>query len=147
MILSLLIKKVEEKEGHGYAKEMIRSIADNVANDIQDRIKKSNNFDNFEESLNIINLASNEIGFMSSLYKEDDESGSSSTYSLVSRNCAVYKIAVSHQDIICHGFHDRVIEKSLGGGKVNARVQLKECIALGDNYSRHIITTNKKFKT
>jgi hypothetical protein len=59
-------------------------------------------------------------------------------------SCAVYKIAVSHQGIICHGFHDRVIEKSLRGEKVNPRVQLKECIALGDNYSRHTITINNE---
>jgi hypothetical protein len=28
-------------------------------------------------------------------------------------------------------------------GKINAKVQLKECIALGDKYSRHLITANK----
>jgi hypothetical protein len=33
-----------------------------------------------------------------------------------------------------------MIEKSLDG-KINPDVQLKECIALGDNYSRHVITT------
>jgi hypothetical protein len=28
-------------------------------------------------------------------------------------------------------------------GKINPEVRLKECIALGDSYSRHIISTNK----
>ena len=37
-----------------------------------------------------------------------------------------------------------MIEKALDG-KANPNVQLKECIALGNNYSRHIIaTTNNK---
>jgi hypothetical protein len=53
-----------------------------------------------------------------------------------------HKVALSHQDAICHGLHDRMIEKTLDG-KINPRVQLKECIALGNSYSRHVITTNK----
>jgi predicted ArsR family transcriptional regulator len=135
MVLSLLIKKIEEVEGHDYVKKTIRSIADSIASDIRDKIKKSNNLSSLEESLNILNSFSNEMGFMSSLQREDN-----GTYSLISRNCAVHKVATSHQDAICHGLHDRMIEKSLDG-KINPDVQLKECIALGDNYSRHLITT------
>ena len=60
----------------------------------------------------------------------------------MSRNCILHKIALEHQDAICHGLHDRIIQKTLGG-KVNADVELKECIALGNNYSRHIITKKK----
>jgi hypothetical protein len=77
---------------------------------------------------------------MSSFYKEADNN--ISRYSIVSSNCIVHKIAIGHQDAICHGFHDRIIQKSLDG-KINAKVQLKECIALGDKYSRHVITANK----
>ena len=105
-----------------------------MAQDIQDKIKNSSA--SVEESVRILNLASNEMGFMSSFYKEVD-----STYSVVSRNCIVHKAAISNQDAICHGFHDRIIQKALKG-KINPKVQLKECIALGDNYSRHIISIN-----
>jgi predicted ArsR family transcriptional regulator len=73
---------------------------------------------------------------MSSLHKE----GYIDAYSITSRNCSVHKVALGNQDIICNGFHSRMIEKALDG-KVNPNVQLKECIALGDNYSRHIIST------
>jgi predicted ArsR family transcriptional regulator len=45
-----------------------------------------------------------------SLRREDD-----GTHSLISHNCAVHKVATSHQDAICHGLHDRMIIKSLGG--------------------------------
>jgi DeoR family transcriptional regulator, suf operon transcriptional repressor len=134
MVLSLLIQKIEEKEGHDYVKNVITSIADNLAHDVQDRIKKSNSSSNFEESLKILNSASNEIGFMSSFQKEDD-----GTYSLTSHNCILHKVALSHQDAICHGLHNKIIEEALDG-KINPNVQLKECIALGDNYSRHTIT-------
>lgn len=82
----------------------------------------------------MLNSVSNEMGFGSSISKEGN-----GTYSLISRNCILHKIALEHQDAICHGFHDRIIQKTLGG-KVNADVELKECIALGNNYSKHIIT-------
>jgi DeoR family transcriptional regulator, suf operon transcriptional repressor len=136
LILSLLIKKIEETGGEEQLKKIIRSIADDIAADIKDRIEKNNDSGNFEKSLKMLNSVSDELGFVSSLSKEGKES-----FSLVSRNCILHKIALEHQDVICHGLHDRIIQKTLGG-KVNADVELKECIALGNNYSRHIITNN-----
>lgn len=73
------------------------------------------------------------MGFMSSLQKGDD-----GTYCIVSRNGIVHKVAIAHQDAICRGFHNRIIEKALDG-KIIPVVQLRECISLGDNYSRHTI--------
>ena len=139
LILSLILQKIESTEGHEYMKKIVESIADNMAHGIHDKIKKSSS--SLEESVRILNSVSNEMGFMSSFYKEDDNN--SSTYSIVSRNCIVHKIAIEHQDAICHGFHDRLIQKSLDG-KINAKVELKECIALGDKYSRHIINVNNE---
>jgi predicted ArsR family transcriptional regulator len=121
-------------------KKIIKSIADNIAYDIHEKIKKSSS--SLDESVRILNSVSNEMGFMSSFYKEADNNSSSSTYSIISRNCIVHKIAIKHQDAVCHGFHDRIIQKSLDG-KINTKVQLKDCIALGDKYSKHIITINK----
>jgi DeoR family transcriptional regulator, suf operon transcriptional repressor len=138
LILSLILEKIESIEGHENMKKIIESIADNIAHDIDEKIKKSSS--SLEESVRILNSVSNELGFMSSFYKEDEDENS--TYSIVSSNCIVHKIAIRHQDAICHGFHDRIIQKSLNG-KINAKVQLKECIALRDKYSRHVITVNK----
>jgi DeoR family transcriptional regulator, suf operon transcriptional repressor len=135
MILSLLIEKIEEKEGQEYVKNVITSIADNMANDIQDKIRKNNASGSLERSLNILNSFSNELGFTSSVNKEDDIGA----YSLISRNCILHKVALRHQDAICNGLHSSMIEKALDG-KVNPGVELKECIALGNNYSRHMIT-------
>ena len=141
LILSLILQEIESTQGYEYMKKIIESITDNMAHDIHDRIEKSSS--SLEDSVRILNTVSNEMGFMSSFYKEEeDDDNSSSTYSIVSRNCIVHKIAIKHQDVICHGFHDRIIQKSLDG-KINAKVQLKECIALGDKYSRHIITVDK----
>jgi DeoR family suf operon transcriptional repressor len=134
LILSLILQSIETAEGHEYTKKIMRSVADNMAQDILDKIKNSSA--GLEESVRILNSASNEMGFMSSFCKEDDN-----TYSIVSRNCIVHKVASSNQDAICHGFHDRIIQKALEG-KINPEVHLKQCIALGDNYSRHIISVN-----
>src|ERR1051325_4399217 len=88
------------------------------------------------KSLNILNSFLNELGFMSTIHKEDDIGA----YSITSRNCSVHKVALGNQDIICNGFHNRMIEKAIDG-KVKPNVRLKECIALGDNYSKHIVST------
>ena len=140
LILSLILERIESTKGHEYMKKIIESIADNIAYDIHDKIKK--NSSSLEESVRILNSVSNEMGFTSSFYKEEDDDNDSSSYSIISRNCIVRKTAIKHQDAICHGFHDRIIQKSLDG-KINAKVQLKDCIALGDEYSRHVITVNK----
>jgi DeoR family suf operon transcriptional repressor len=136
LILSLVLQEIESTKGHEYMKKMTESIADKMAYDIREKIKRSPS--SFEESIRILNSVSNEMGFMSSFHKEADNNGSN-TYSIISRNCIVHKTAIRHQDAICHGFHDRIIQKSLDG-KINAKVQLKECIALGDRHSKHIIT-------
>ncbi|MDQ3836364.1 MAG: ArsR family transcriptional regulator, partial [Thermoproteota archaeon] len=137
LVLSLILQEIESTKGHEYMKRLIESIADNIARDIHQKVEKSSS--SFEESIKILNSVSNEMGFMSSFHKEAGDNGGSSTYSIISRNCIVHKAANRHQDAICHGFHDRIIRKSLDG-KINPTVQLKECIALGDGYSRHIIS-------
>jgi predicted ArsR family transcriptional regulator len=96
-------------------------------------IRKANSLVTLENSLKILNSVSSEMGFVSSIRKDNE------TFSLTSRNCILHKVAVSNQDIISHGFHDRIIQKTLDG-KANVNVELKECIASGDNYSRHVIT-------
>jgi DeoR family suf operon transcriptional repressor len=132
---SLMLQVIQTAEGHEYAKKVVRSVADDIAQGIKEKIKNSSA--GMEDSIKILNLASNEMGFMSSFQKEDDNS-----YSITSRNCIIHKIALSNQDAICHGFHDRMILKALEG-KTNPEVNLRECIALGDNYSRHVITVDK----
>ena len=136
LVLSLVLQEIESTKGHEYMKKILESIADNMAQDVRERIKKSSS--SLEESLRILNSVSSELGFMSSFYKKEDKDDNN-TYSIVSNNCIVHKAAIRHQDAICHGFHDRIIQKSLDG-KINAKVQLKECIALRDKHSKHVIT-------
>jgi len=137
LFLSLIIKKIEETEGREQLKKIIKSVTDDMAADIKKRIENNNASNNFEKSLKMLNSISNEMGFVSSVRKEGKD-----TFSLVSRNCVLHKVALSDQDAICHGFHDRIIQKTLDE-KANVDVELRECIALGDNHSRHIITNKR----
>lgn len=142
LILSLILKKITETNGKEQARKIIESVADDMATNIRYEIEKncSSSLDSFEESLKIFNSVSNEMGFASSITKEHD-----GNFSVLSKNCILHKVALNHQDVICHGLHDRMIMRSLSGGKKkqqqrNMNVELKECIALGDNFSRHAIT-------
>ena len=137
VILSLILKKIEEMHGHEQLKKIIEYMADDLAADISNNIKKTNSSDSFDTSLKILNSVSNDMGFVSSIVKERD------SYSLLSRNCIVHKAALKNQDAICNGFHSRMIKKVLNG-ELNVNVQLKECIAVGHNYSRHVITYKGK---
>ena len=75
------------------------------------------------------------MGFESSITKEDAHS-----FSITTKNCILHKVALQHQEIICHGIHNKVIQKSLCENKLqDINIELKECIALGDNFSKHSI--------
>lgn len=133
LILSLIINKIEETGGQEHVKNIIVSVADDIAKDIREKIGKSEGRKDLEDSLKVLNSVSNEMGFVSSIHNEND------AVSLISRNCILHKVAINNQDAICHGFHDRIIQKTLDG-IARVDVDLKECIASGDNYSRHLIT-------
>ncbi|HJT48819.1 MAG TPA: ArsR family transcriptional regulator [Nitrososphaeraceae archaeon] len=142
-VLSLILKKISETNGQEQAKKLVESVADDIAASIRYEIEKSGSSGNFEESLKILNSISNAMGFASYITKEDDNK-----YSIQSKNCILHKVAVDHQNIICHGLHDRMIIKSLYGDKNEGKkrrvsVELKQCIALGDSFSRHTVTNIK----
>jgi DeoR family suf operon transcriptional repressor len=136
-ILSLILKKVGEISGQEELRKIVESIADEIAEDIKYKIQK-NGFNSLEEKLRILNLISDEMGFVSSLRKEEDGS-----YYITSKNCILHKVALKNQDIVCHGLHDRIIKKSLEGENSDIQVELKDCIALGSNFSTHKITKPK----
>ncbi len=126
-------------DGHEQLKKIIENMADDLAADINDNIKKNHSSGSLDASLKILNSVSNDMGFISSIVKERD------SYSLLSRNCIVHKAALKNQDAICNGFHSRMIKKVLNG-ELNVNVQLKECIVVGHNYSRHVITYKSRDK-
>ena len=137
LFLNLVLGKIADKKGEAEAREIVESVAEDIASGIRSKIGKADHQDDLEQSLKIINDASNEMGFASSLSREKD------SFCIQSRNCILHKVASSNQDMVCHGLHDKIISKSLGG-KPNLKVELKECMALGNEYCRHVIRSGGK---
>jgi DeoR family suf operon transcriptional repressor len=134
LFLNLVLDKIAGKKGEGEAREIIESIAEDIASAIRAKIDKSKHPNDLEQSLKIINDASDQMGFASSLGRDEKDN----SFYIQSKNCILHKVASSNQDMICHGLHDKIISKSLAGNP-NARIELKECMALGNEYCRHII--------
>ena len=142
LFLNLVLDKIAGKKGEAEAREIIESIAEDIASDIRASIDKNNHHraDALEHSLKIINDASNQMGFASSLSRDEKEDNS---FYIQSKNCILHRVASANQDVICHGLHDKIISKSLAGNS-DARVELKECMALGNEYCRHIIKSGQQ---
>jgi DeoR family suf operon transcriptional repressor len=134
LFLNLVLGKIAGKKGEAEAREIIESIAEDIASDIRTNIDKNNDSHDLQQSLKIINDASNQMGFASSLGRDEKDN----SFYIQSKNCILHKVASNNQDIICHGLHDKIISKSLEGNS-NAKIELKECMALGNEYCRHII--------
>jgi DeoR family suf operon transcriptional repressor len=135
LFLNLVLEKIAGKKGEGEAREIIESIAEDIASGIRAKIDKNDHHPHdLEQSLKIINDASNQMGFASSLGRDEKDN----SFHIQSKNCILHKVASANQDMICHGLHDKIISKSLEGSS-DARVELKECMALGNEYCRHII--------
>jgi DeoR family transcriptional regulator, suf operon transcriptional repressor len=132
--LNLVFEKIIDKKGEAEAREIVDSIAEDIASGIRTKIERSGRQGDLEQSLKVINDASNEMGFASSLSKEEKDG----SFCIKSKNCILHKVASSNQDVVCHGLHDKIISKSLGG-RSGVRVELKECMALGSEYCRHVI--------
>jgi DeoR family transcriptional regulator, suf operon transcriptional repressor len=138
LFLNLVLDKIADKKGQAEAREIIESIAEDIASGIRAKINKNNHTTthDLEQSLKIINDATNQMGFASSLGREEKNN----SYYIQSKNCILHKVASANQDMICHGLHDKIISKSLeGNNNPEARIELKECMALGNEYCRHII--------
>ena len=137
-ILSLILKKISEINGQEELRKIVESIADEIALEIKHKIQKDG-INNLEDKLRMLNLLSDELGFVSSLRKEKDGS-----FYITSKNCILHKVALKNQDVICHGFHDRMIKKALEGDNSDIKIELKDCIALGNNFSSHKITKKSR---
>jgi DeoR family suf operon transcriptional repressor len=142
LFLTLILNKIAGKKGEGEAREIVESVAEDIASGIRERIDKNNDHraDALEHSLKIINDASNQMGFASSLSRDEKDN----SFSIQSKNCILHKVASANQDMICHGLHDKIISKSLTGNNPDARVELKECMALGNDYCRHVVRSGAK---
>lgn len=145
LILNHILERIAKEEGRERVTSIVESIADDMAAGIREKIERSGSKGSLKESLVILNSESNKLGFASSLVGEPEDrtaAGQSDlSYSILSKNCILARVAMENQEAICHGLHDRIISKSLDG---KHGVKLKECMALGNAFCRHVITEKRK---
>src|ERR687894_644364 len=73
LFLNLLLDKIAGKKGEAEAREIIESIAEDIASGIRTKIDKNNHPHDLEQSLKIINEASDQMGFASSLGRDEKD--------------------------------------------------------------------------
>ena len=140
LFLKLVLDKIASTKGEAEAMKIVEDVAEDIAQGIRHKIDRSGSAGNLEKSLRIINDESNAMGFASSLSKEEKENKS---FCIQSRNCILHKVASNRQELICHGVHDKIIAKSLGDINSGVKVELRECMALGDEYCRHVVRSSR----
>ena len=89
MFLNLVLDKIAGKKGEAETREIIESIAEDIASSIRANIDKNNHPHDLEQSLKIINDASNQMGFASSLERQEKDN----SFYIQSKNCILHKVA------------------------------------------------------
>ena len=71
MFLNLILNKISDKKGETGAREIIESIAVDIASSIGMNIEKNNPPHELERLLEVINDASNQLGFASCMGRDE----------------------------------------------------------------------------
>jgi predicted ArsR family transcriptional regulator len=103
---------------------LVKEVAYEIAREIN-IVEQDNNLMKIEN----LSKALNDFGFDTTF----EETGTS--FVITSHNCPLYKAAMKHQKIVCHGLHDEIIKAALD----TRDVRLERCLTRGDNVCKHVI--------
>jgi predicted ArsR family transcriptional regulator len=121
-VLCGILEKLNHSEG-----QVGESLVKEVAHEISREIKISENENH--TMIETLSKALNDFGFDATV----EETGTS--FVITSHNCPLYKAAMKHQKIVCHGLHDEIIKSALD----TRDVKLERCLTRGDNVCKHVI--------
>ncbi len=124
VLLNLLLSRIVEREGKAEARQLLRSIARDLARQAQARVGKGRT----EDRLRGLVAVYNDMGFPTSLERRDGH------WAVIKRDCIVYKVAREHQDLVCD-FDNEIIRASMG----DVKVDLQECLGKGDSFCRQVV--------
>jgi predicted ArsR family transcriptional regulator len=121
-ILSLILDKLKDSEGQ-LGESLVKEVAHDISRDI--------NLQSTDKHAMIESLshALNEFGFEVTM--EETPTG----FVITSHNCPLYKAAMRHQKLVCHGLHDEIIKSAVG----TRDVKLERCLTRGDPACKHVI--------
>lgn len=103
---------------------MVKEIAREIASDL-DTAQGNDDGSRIETLVRALN----DFGF-DSAFEETD-----SSFVVTSHNCPLHKVAMQHQKIVCHSFHDEIIKTALD----TRDVKLECCLSRGDNVCKHVV--------
>jgi predicted ArsR family transcriptional regulator len=104
---------------------LVKEVAQEISREITGTVVNSDNHAMFED----LSKALNEFGFDVTVEETPN------SFIIISHNCPLYKAAMKHQKIVCHGLHDEIIKSSLG----TRDVKLERCLTRGDNLCKHVV--------
>lgn len=132
-VLCALLDRIEASNGSA-GESIVKTIAREIANGIKTGGSDEPNV-SLERRVNPEDLVKflDAFGFDCALEEDGPH------LAITSRNCPLFKAAVKHQKIVCHGLHDEIIKTALG----TREVKLEACMSRGDGECRHIITSKR----
>ena len=129
LLLSMLLNYIVNTEGLTYGKKLLSALASRIAEQLVKPLPETKQDQQKTERLDLVVKALDEMGFEASREQYEGKPA------IISRNCIVHQIAEENHDLICHAFHDKLIERALPGVKV----ELRECMAESSPYCRHVL--------
>lgn len=128
LFLNQLLDHIVRREGKVRARELLRSMARDIARQARNRIGRKRG----EERLRALVEVYNEMGFPTALERREGR------WAIIKRDCIVYKAAREHQDLVCD-FDNEIIRASLG----DVDVDLQECLGKGNNFCRQVLLPHR----
>jgi len=123
MLLTETIAQLAKEKSPEYPESIMNKIADGVVE--REGLIEGNRGEKAEKLVKLLDG----LGFEASLKKSED------SLVFVSSNCPLLKTAEAHREIVCRGFHEQLLRKSLG----TLQVKRESWIVDGDSYCTHTI--------
>lgn len=122
-MLNKLLTKIAEEEGEKHAESFMAALAKDIAADLDGTNKR------VAEHSKKVEEGVNRLGFEAT-FKHND-----GTLTVISRNCPLWKVALSQREIVCRGFHAELLHNCFGSKKIEREKWMVD----GDNYCKHTI--------
>lgn len=123
MLLNATLAQLGKEKSAEYPESVMNEIADSIIQ--REGLREGTRGERTEKLLKLLDG----LGFQGSLKKNPD------MLVFVSSNCPLLKTAEEHQEIVCRGFHEELIKKSLGA----TQVKRESWIVDGDPYCAHTV--------
>lgn len=122
-VLDKILTRITDEEGEGRAESVMAALAKDIAQDFDGTtIRRTEHAKKIEDGVN-------RLGFESTFKRNNG------TLTVISRNCPLWKVALSHREIVCRGFHEELLRNGFGWKKIEREKWMVD----GDSYCKHTV--------